>query len=137
MVAQSTVRTYEVNHEFRCVEGILLLRQRGQIRFLFSRKKNLFFFMRAQHVLSYHIIYVPMTEQEINQALAMVRYLRYRCASRHLICLRQFIRPRTVTNLNLGPPKVWFWQSTILGPPLWKRPYNIYGKFSYTYGTKH
>ena len=49
-----TVRTYGVNQVFLFVKNIWLHRQTGQIRFFFG--KDLFSFMRAQHVLSYNLI---------------------------------------------------------------------------------
>ena len=55
MVAHFTMRTYEVNHVFRFVESIWLLRKSCQIRFFFGR--DLFHIIRAQHVLSYPILY--------------------------------------------------------------------------------
>ena len=44
MVAQQTVRTYEVNQIFRCVKGIWFYWKSRQIRF-FSKKKTLFYFI--------------------------------------------------------------------------------------------
>ena len=51
MVAHFTMRTYGVNQVLGFVEGIWLHRQ---IRFFFG--KDLFYFIRAQHVLNYHLI---------------------------------------------------------------------------------
>ena len=57
MLAQKTVRTYEVNQAFRHVEGITLDRKSRQIFFL--SEKALFFFICTQHVLSYHQCLYP------------------------------------------------------------------------------
>ena len=57
MVVKDTVRTYGVNQVFRFVEGIWLHRMIRQIRFFFLGK-GLFYFIRVQHVLRYHLIKV-------------------------------------------------------------------------------
>ena len=57
MVAHFTMRTYVVNQEFRFVKGIWLHQTSRQIRFYSG--KDLFYILRAQHVLSYHLIQVP------------------------------------------------------------------------------
>ena len=54
MVAQNTVRTYGVNQVVRFIEGIWLPRKNLKIGF-FSQK-NLLYFIRAQFILSYHLI---------------------------------------------------------------------------------
>ena len=54
MVAQFTMRTYGVKEGFRFGEGILLHRMIRQIQKKIG--KDLFYFIRAQHVLSYHLI---------------------------------------------------------------------------------
>ena len=54
MVARFTKRTYGVNKEFRFVEGIWLQRKSRQIRFFFGN--DLFYIIRAQHVVGYHLI---------------------------------------------------------------------------------
>ena len=53
-VAHFTMRTYGENQTFRFVEGIWLQRKSRQIRFFVG--KVLIYFIRAQHVLSYHLI---------------------------------------------------------------------------------
>ena len=55
MVAHYTMHTYGVNQEFRFVEGIWFHRKSRQIRFFFLGK-DLSHTIRAQHVLSYHLI---------------------------------------------------------------------------------
>ena len=52
MVAHFIMRTYEVNQTFRLAEGIWL--HRKSRKFFFG--KDLFYIIRAQHVLSYHFI---------------------------------------------------------------------------------
>ena len=54
MVAQNTVRSYGVNKVFWFVVGIWLHLKSGQMRFLFGQ--DLYYFIRAKHVLSYHLI---------------------------------------------------------------------------------
>ena len=54
-----TVCTCGVNQAFRCVEGIWLHRKSRQVRFFFLGK-DIFHIMRAKHVLSYHLIQVPI-----------------------------------------------------------------------------
>ena len=58
MVAQFAMRTYGVNQAFRLVEGIWLHRKGRQVRNIFLGK-DFFYFICAQHVLSYHLIKVP------------------------------------------------------------------------------
>ena len=53
MVAQNKVRTYGVNQVFRIIEGIRLHRQIVKSDFF---GKDLFYFIRPQHILSYHLI---------------------------------------------------------------------------------
>ena len=55
MVAQNTLRAYEVNEVFRFVEGIWLHRKSRQGRFFFGGK-DLFCLICAQNVLSYHFV---------------------------------------------------------------------------------
>ena len=54
MVAHFTLRTHGVNQAFRFGEGILLHRMSRQIQKKFG--KDLFYFIRAQHVLCYPLI---------------------------------------------------------------------------------
>ena len=51
MAAHYTMRTYGVNQAFRFVEGIWLHRKSRQTIFIFGY--DLFYIIRAQHVLSY------------------------------------------------------------------------------------
>ena len=60
MVAHFTIRTYGVNQEFRFGEGIWLHRKSRQIGFFFG--KDLFYIIRAEHVLSYHLIFSTMPD---------------------------------------------------------------------------
>ena len=48
MVAQNTVRTYGINHAFRFVEGIWLLRKSRKIN-IFSRKIHILQYTRAKY----------------------------------------------------------------------------------------
>ena len=54
------MRRYGVYQEFRIVEGIWLYRKDRQLRFLFGN--NLFYIIRAQHILNDHLIQVPWLE---------------------------------------------------------------------------
>ena len=58
MVAHFTMHTQGVNQAFRFVESIWLRRKSRQIRFFFLGN-DLFYFIRAQHVMSYHLDKVP------------------------------------------------------------------------------
>ena len=51
MVAQNTVHAIGVNQVFRFVEGI-----EGYIERVVKSGKDLFYFIPAQHVISYHLI---------------------------------------------------------------------------------
>ena len=54
-----TMRTHGVNQAFRFVEGIWL--HRRVVKSDFFTEKT-FYSIRSQHVLSYHLIYVPWFE---------------------------------------------------------------------------
>ena len=54
-VAYFTMRTYGVNQDFRFAEGIWLHRKSRQIQF-FLIGNELFDIIRAQYVVSYHLI---------------------------------------------------------------------------------
>ena len=56
MVAHFTMRTYGVNQVFRFVEGGYIERV---VKSDFFLGKGLLYIISAQHVLSYHLIYVP------------------------------------------------------------------------------
>ena len=55
--AQNTVRAYGINQLFRFVKGVWLHRKSRRIQFFFG--KDLFYLIRAQNFLSYHLIWVP------------------------------------------------------------------------------
>ena len=54
MVAQNAVRTYGVNQVYQFDKGIFGYIERVVKSDFF--RKDLFYFIRAQHVLSYHLI---------------------------------------------------------------------------------
>ena len=56
MVAHFTMHTHGVCQAFRYLEGIWIHRKSRQIHFFFV--KDLIYILCAQHVLSYHLIYV-------------------------------------------------------------------------------